>query len=74
MRDSAKRSERRGIEDKACPFCHSTEIWTVDDITSGQWYRECMDCGALGPVGKDALESNEKWNHRKASNRRRRKK
>jgi hypothetical protein len=46
-----------------CPFCDSAEIWLVEDADiKDQWFHECMDCGALGPVAEDPKTATIKWN------------
>lgn len=51
-----------------CPFCGESELIkpTVLPATQGPPYGAitCLACGAVGPIDKNGLEANRKWNKR----------
>lgn len=51
---------------KPCPFCgHIAKSSDAVQSDIGQWWVECKDCGARGPVIPWELDAIMAWNKRK---------
>lgn len=45
-----------------CPFCGSTELWSMDSRDAGEDYICCKTCRASGPETYDENEAISRWN------------
>jgi len=46
-----------------CPFCASTRT-ELEEVDTGAWMVECLDCHATGPIGRSEVAAVGNWNKR----------
>lgn len=49
------------IETIFCPFCGSPAWKCISSALYLEYYIECIECGAKGPIKENSAEALEKW-------------